>query len=258
MRVLLLGDIFGRPGRKIAAEFLPQLREEYKPDFVVANGENAAGGFGLTRKTAEELFALGIDVLTGGNHIWDQKEMTAYIELEPRVLRPANYPPGVPGEGIFVHAELPIAVISLSGRVFMSDLDCPFRTMDQILENLPERIKYIIVDFHAEATSEKIALGYYLDGRVSVVAGTHTHVPTADLRILEGGTAYVTDLGMCGPLHGVLGVEPESVISKYITQMPTRFKVAKGPTQLWGIVVDLDENGRAVKVNRVERYNFNI
>lgn len=258
MRVLMLGDIFGRPGRKITAEFLPQLKEEYQPDLIVANGENAAGGFGLTRAVAEELFGLGIDVITGGNHIWDQKEMLTYIDLEPRVLRAANYPQGVPGQGVFVHEELSCAVISLSGRVYMADLECPFRTMDQILEQLPSAVKHVLVDFHAEATSEKIALGYYLDGRVSVVVGTHTHVPTADQRILSGGTAYVTDLGMCGPLDGVLGVEKDPVISGYLTQMPTRFQVAKGPTQLWGIVVDVNDDGQAVKVNRVERYNFNI
>ncbi|MGI6148339.1 MAG: TIGR00282 family metallophosphoesterase [Firmicutes bacterium] len=258
MRVLLLGDIYGRPGRKIVAEYLPQLREEYQPDLVIANGENAAGGFGLTKATAEELFSLGIHVLTSGNHIWDQKEMLTYIDSEARVLRPANYPPGVPGQGVFIHREKALAVINISGRVYMDDFDCPFRAMDQILGNLPGYVKYTIVDFHAEATSEKLALGYYLDGKVSAVVGTHTHVPTADLRILPGGTAYVTDLGMCGPLNGVLGVDREQIIGKFLTQMPTRFHVAKGPVQLWGVVVELDERGQAVKVNRVERYNFNI
>ena len=187
MRVLLLGDIYGRPGRKIVAEYLPQLREEYQPDLVIANGENAAGGFGLTKATAEELFSLGIHVLTSGNHIWDQKEMLTYIDSEARVLRPANYPPGVPGQGVFIHREKALAVINISGRVYMDDFDCPFRAMDQILGNLPGYVKYTIVDFHAEATSEKLALGYYLDGKVSAVVGTHTHVPTADLRILPGG-----------------------------------------------------------------------
>ncbi len=258
MRVLMLGDIFGRPGRRIVAEYLPQLQEEFAPDLVIANGENAAGGFGLTRAVAEELFALGIHVLTSGNHIWDQKEMVTYIADEPRVLRPANYPPDVPGSGVYVDAERALAVINVSGRVYLDGFDCPFRTIDHILGNLPDSVKYIIVDFHGEATSEKIAFGCYLDGRVSIVAGTHTHVPTADLRILPGGTAYVTDLGMCGPLEGVLGVEKEQVIGKFLTQMPTRFKVAKGPAQLWGILADLDDEGRAVKVKRVERYNFNI
>jgi metallophosphoesterase (TIGR00282 family) len=254
----MLGDIFGKPGRKVTAEFLPQLQAEYEPDLIIANGENAAGGFGLTKKVAEELFSLGIHVLTSGNHIWDQKEMVTYIATEPRVLRPANYPPGVPGQGVFVQEEKSLAVVSLSGRVYMDGFDCPFRTMDSILENLPDSVKYIIVDFHGEATSEKIALGYYLDGRVSALAGTHTHVPTADLRILPEGTAYVTDLGMCGPLDGVLGVEREEVIGKFLTQMPTRFKVAKGPSQLWGALIDLNDQGQAVKVKRVERYNFNI
>ena len=258
MRVLMLGDIFGRPGRQITAEFLPELQEQYQPDVIIANGENAAGGFGLTRAVADQLFALGIDVLTSGNHIWDHKEMLTYIAAEPRVIRPSNYPPGVPGRGVFVDERRGLAVINLSGRVYMGDFDCPFRTVDLILENLPASVKCIIVDFHAEATSEKITMGYYLDGRVSAVVGTHTHVATADLRILPGGTAYVTDLGMCGPLDGVLGVDREPVLRKFLTQMPTRFAVAKGPAQLWGVLVDLDEQGRAVKVKRVEKYNFNI
>lgn len=250
MKILMLGDIFGRPGRQIVANYLPELIEKHKPALVVANGENAAGGFGLTKKIAEQLFALGIHVLTSGNHIWDQKEMLSYIGTEHRILRPANYPPLVPGSGVYIHEseDNRIAVINLMGRVFMQDYECPFRTADKILEDLPDDVSHIVVDFHGEATSEKIALGRYLDGRVSAVVGTHTHVLTADEQILPGGTAYITDLGMCGPINGILGVEANTVINKFLTQMPARFSVAKGPAQLTGIIVSLDEQGKAEQI----------
>jgi len=178
VNVLILGDIYGRPGRKIVAQHLPMLRDKYRPELIIANGENAAGGFGLTRKVAEELFALGIDVLTSGNHIWDQREMYAHIVSEPRILRPANYPPLVPGSSVYIQETSlgPVAVINLIGRVFMQDFDCPFRAADEILAELPKHVKHSIIDFHAEATSEKIALALYLDGKVSAVVGTHTHV----------------------------------------------------------------------------------
>lgn len=253
MNVLVLGDIYGRPGRKIVSQFLPDLVKQYKPVLVVANGENAAGGFGLTRNVAEELFALGIDVLTSGNHIWDQKEMYHYISEEPRILRPANYPPQVPGASVYLHrcSDAVIAVVNLIGRVFMGDFDCPFRTADQILADLPAEVTHVIVDFHGEATSEKIALALYLDGRISVLVGTHTHVPTADEQILPKGTAFITDLGMCGPIHSVLGVDPEIVIDKFLTQLPTRFSVAKGPAYLSGVVISLSEDGRAAGILRL-------
>jgi metallophosphoesterase (TIGR00282 family) len=248
-----LGDIYGRPGRKIVSQFLPDLVKQYKPVLVVANGENAAGGFGLTRNVAEELFALGIDVLTSGNHIWDQKEMYHYISEEPRILRPANYPPQVPGASVYLHrcSDAVIAVVNLIGRVFMGDFDCPFRTADQILADLPAEVTHVIVDFHGEATSEKIALALYLDGRISALVGTHTHVPTADEQILPKGTAFITDLGMCGPIHSVLGVDPEIVIDKFLTQLPTRFSVAKGPAYLSGVVISLSEDGRAAGILRL-------
>lgn len=253
MNVLVLGDIYGRPGRKIVSQFLPDLVKQYKPVLVVANGENAAGGFGLTRNVAEELFALGIDVLTSGNHIWDQKEMYHYISEEPRILRPANYPPQVPGASVYLHrcSDAVIAVVNLIGRVFMGDFDCPFRTADQILADLPAEVTHVIVDFHGEATSEKIALALYLDGRISALVGTHTHVPTADEQILPKGTAFITDLGMCGPMHSVLGVDPEIVIDKFLTQLPTRFSVAKGPAYLSGVVISLSEDGRAAGILRL-------
>ena len=253
MNVLVLGDIYGRPGRKIVSQFLPDLVKQYKPVLVVANGENAAGGFGLTRNVAEELFALGIDVLTSGNHIWDQKEMYHYISEEPRILRPANYPPQVPGASVYLHrcSDAVIAVVNLIGRVFMGDFDCPFRTADQILADLPAEVTHVIVDFHGEATSEKIALALYLDGRISALVGTHTHVPTADEQILPKGTAFITDLGMCGPIHSVLGVDPEIVIDKFLTQLPTRFSVAKGPAYLSGVVISLSEDGRGARILRL-------
>lgn len=254
MNVLMLGDIFGRPGRKIVAEHLPGLIETYQPGLVVANGENAAGGFGLTKKVADELFDLGIHVLTSGNHIWDQKEMYTYIDEEPRILRPANYPPGVPGSSIFIHrrCDTVVAVLNLIGRVFMGDYDCPFRKADAILSELPEDVSHVIVDFHGEATSEKIALARYLDGRISALVGTHTHVATADEQILPKGTAYITDLGMCGPIDGILGVEPDTVINKFLTQLPSRFGVAKGPSSLAGVVIALGPNGTAENIFRVK------
>ncbi len=258
MNVLILGDIFGRPGRGIVAQCLPELLKAYQPELVVANGENAAGGFGLTRKVAEELFALGINVLTSGNHIWDQKEMYTYIEQEPRILRPGNYPPQVPGSFVYIYRSqnAVVAVMNLIGRTFMGDYDCPFRTADTILSSLPEGVTHVIVDFHGEATSEKIALARYLDGRISALVGTHTHVATADEQILPKGTAYITDLGMCGPVHGILGVDPEAVIGKFLTQLPSRFTVAKGPAAMSGVVITLKNDGTAEKIFRVKVDNF--
>lgn len=260
MRVLLLGDIYGRPGRQMLKEILPQIKQEYSPDLIIANGENSAGGFGLTPKIAKELFAMGIDVLTSGNHIWDQKDIIPYLDQEPRILRPANYPPGTPGNFLYYATinDQKVAIINLIGRVFMGDFDCPFRKIDQLLEEVQQHTPFVIIDFHAEATSEKQAFSWYVDGRVSIVVGTHTHVPTADQRILPGGTAYTTDLGMCGPLDGVLGVSRETVINKFLTQLPTRFSVAKGPRQLCGIIVDLNHEGKAEKIFRLYYEKENI
>lgn len=253
MNVLILGDIFGKPGRRIVMEHLSELLEKYQPELVVANGENAAGGFGLTRKVAEELFSLGIHVLTSGNHIWDQKEMYTYIDHEPRILRPGNYPPQVPGASVFIHrsGDTIIAVLNLIGRVFMADYDCPFRTADKLLSQLPDDVTHVLVDFHAEATSEKIALGRYLDGRIAALVGTHTHVQTADEQILPEGTAYITDLGMCGPIESILGVDPQTIINKFLNQLPTRFSVAKGPACLAGVVISLNKNGGANGIFRL-------
>jgi len=253
LRVLLLGDICGRPGREMVKEMLPVIRQEYGPDLVIANGENAAGGFGLTEKVAEELFKLGIDVLTSGNHIWDKKEIYPYLDANPRVLRPANYPPGVPGHYVY-YAQVgteKVAVINLIGRVFMGDFDCPFRKIDELLAETALHTQISIVDFHGEATSEKQAFGWYVAGRVSVVAGTHTHVPTADERVLPGGTAYVTDLGMCGSMDGILGMQREPIITKFLNQLPTRFSVARGNRHLCGVIADVDISGKAQKIVRI-------
>ncbi len=258
MRLLFIGDIVGRPGRRALKENLPGLQRELDIDFVVANGENAAGGNGITREVARELLASGIDVITMGNHVWDHKEIFELIEREKRILRPANYPPGVPGVGLGVfetRGGVEIVVLNLAGRVFMPELDCPFRVADQLLEQLGDSQKVILVDFHAEATSEKMALGWYLAGRVSAVCGTHTHVQTADERVLPGGTAYITDVGMTGPRDSVIGVKKELVLSKFLTQLPRRFEVAPGPYQFNAVVIDIDdETGEARQIKRIQNY----
>ncbi|WP_422448741.1 TIGR00282 family metallophosphoesterase [Thermoanaerobacterium sp. DL9XJH110] len=254
MKLLMIGDIVGRPGRNIIREKLPSLRKEHEIDFVIANGENAAGGNGITKKIAEELFISGIDFFTMGNHVWDNKDVFNFIEEETRMVRPANYPEGTPGRGCqLVSLErLSIGILNLSGRIFMNSLDCPFRCADIQIEKLKKHTNIIIVDFHAEATSEKIAMGWYLDGRVSLMAGTHTHVQTADERILPNGTAYITDVGMTGPSDSILGIDKDKVIQKFLTQLPVRFEVARGPVQFNGIVVDIDESsGKAVSIKRI-------
>jgi len=253
LRIVLLGDICGRPGRDIVKEMLPKIRDTYQPDLVVANGENAAGGFGLTQKISEELFSFGIDVLTTGNHIWDKREIYPYLDAEARLLRPANYPPNVPGNYLYYAqvGDVKVAVISMIGRVFMGDFDCPFRKIDQLLAETAAVTPITVIDFHGEATSEKQAFGWYVAGRASVVVGTHTHVPTADERILPGGTAYITDLGMCGPMDGILGMQREPVINKFLDQLPTRFSVAKGDRHLCGVIVDIDTSGKAQKISRI-------
>lgn len=260
MRILFIGDIFGRPGRTIVKERLPGLVKERAIDLVIANGENAAAGFGITPALAEELFELGIDVLTTGNHIWDKREIVEYFETADgnphsparRVLRPANYPPGMPGWGVYEGKKgaVSYAVINLQGRVFMTANDDPFRVADQLLKEVKARV--ILVDIHAEATSEKMSMGWYLDGRVTVVVGTHTHVPTADERVLPGGTAYITDVGMTGPYDSVIGVKKELIVAKFLNSMPTRFEAATGDVRLCAIVVDCDEaNGHAREIRRV-------
>jgi len=253
LNILVLGDIVGRVGRRGVKEVIPQILEQYSVDFIIANGENAAGGNGITPEIARELFAAGINVLTMGNHTWDKKEIFSFINDDLRIIRPANYPPGTPGQGygIFKVKGKTIAVVNLMGRVFMSELDCPFRKMDDLLAEL-HNVDYIIVDFHAEATSEKVALGWYLDGRTSLVFGTHTHIPTADERILPGGTAYITDIGMSGPLNSVIGVKTNLVLQKFLTQMPQRFESANGPYIVSGIMVKLGLDGKAYDIFRIQ------
>ncbi len=258
-RILFIGDIFGQPGRRIVKEMLPALSEEYYPDLVLANAENAAGGFGITPPLAEELLDLGIAVLTSGNHIWDKKEILPYLRehADSRLLRPANYPAAAPGRGVYVNrtrAGLGYAVINLQGRVFMPSIDCPFRTADALLAQIPVEVKLRIVDLHAEVTSEKMAMGWYLDGRITAMVGTHTHVPTADETVLPQGTAYITDAGMTGPYDSVIGMEKGAVIEKFLSQMPARFEVAKGDARFSGVLIEADPaTGRALSIRRISR-----
>lgn len=253
----MIGDIVGKPGRRAVAALVPGLRRELALDAVVANGENAAAGRGLTISTAKDLFAAQIDVITSGNHIWDQQDIIPHLDGEAPIVRPANYPEGVPGRGIvsFDTAAGRLTVLNLMGRTFMYEIDDPFRCADRLLASVPERAA-ILVDMHGEATSEKIAMGWYLDGRVSAVVGTHTHVPTADPRILPRGTAFVTDAGMCGPRDSIIGVEADAVIRKFLTGMPTRFKVAEKSqaVQFNAVVIEIDDaTGRALSIGRADR-----
>jgi len=250
--VLAVGDIIGRPGRQAVNELLPDLRQQYGLDLVIANGENTAGGLGLTSTTAKELFNAGVDVLTSGNHIWAQKEIMPYLEGEMPILRPLNYPPGVPGRGYIVNSQA--MVVNLMGRTFMGDFDCPFRAMDKLLAELETKPPVIIVDFHAEATSEKMAMGRYLDGRVSAVLGTHTHVGTIDAQLLPQGTAYVTDIGMTGPIDSVIGDDTESVLQRFLTAIPHHLSVGKGKVMFNAILVRIDDDsGRAISIDRIYR-----
>lgn len=258
MRLLMIGDVVGRSGRRAVKVNLSGLKREFDLDLVIANGENAAGGNGITKELAQELFSSGVDVLTMGNHVWNKKEAFEYIDRETRIVRPANYPPGTPGVGANVYEtrrKVKVAVINLSGRVFLQAIDCPFRKADEMVERMKEKARVVVVDFHAEATSEKVAMGWYLDGKVSAVVGTHTHVQTADERILPGGTAYITDLGMTGPWNSVIGVKKEIIIDKFVTQIPQRFEVAPGPFQFNGVVIDIDEEtGEASSIRRIQNY----
>jgi metallophosphoesterase (TIGR00282 family) len=259
MKILFIGDIFGQPGRRIVKESLPALRDEFAPDLILANGENAAAGFGITPSLVEELLDLGISVLTSGNHIWDRKEIIPYFQehADGRLLRPANYAAGTPGSGLYLgttNEGIEYAVMNLQGRVFMAPLECPFRTADNLLGSIPATTKIRVVDFHAEATSEKQALGWHLDGRVTAVLGTHTHIPTADESVLPGGTAYITDMGMTGPFDSVIGIEKETVIRKFLNQMPARFEVASGDVRLCAVLIEADpETGRASSIRRILR-----
>ncbi|MBM3889973.1 MAG: TIGR00282 family metallophosphoesterase [Verrucomicrobia bacterium] len=256
MKILFIGDIVGEPGRAAVAGLCRLLCERHGVDYVIANGENAAGGSGITLATARELLAAGVDVITNGDHVWDQKEFVADIVKEPRALRPANYPAGAPGQGWIVWSRPglpPIAVINLLGRTYMPPLDNPFALADTLVEQLRKQTPVIIVDMHGEATSEKIAMGRFLDGRVSAVIGTHTHVQTADEQILPGGTAYLTDTGFTGPQESVLGREIEPIIRRFVTQMPQKFKVAKDRVMLHGAVIEVDPaTGRASAIARLQ------
>lgn len=256
MRLLMIGDIVGRPGRRACRAEVEQLVRDHGVDLVIANGENAAGGNGITREVANELFSYGIDVLTMGNHVWDKKEILGFIEQEARLLRPANYPPGTPGVGYAYYRtrnDLKVAVVNLSGRVYLANLECPFRTVDRILDDVRKYTPVVVVDFHAEATSEKIALGWYLDGKVSAVFGTHTHVQTADERILPRGTAYISDVGMTGPRDSIIGVKIETVLEKFLSQMPKQFQVAGGLYQFNAVLVTVDpDSGNALDISRIQ------
>ncbi|KHF38656.1 TIGR00282 family metallophosphoesterase [Halalkalibacter okhensis] len=254
MRILFIGDVVGAPGRKMIKEYTMKLKQTYKPTITIINGENAASGKGITEKIYKGFLDAGAQVVTLGNHSWDNREIFEFIDRAKALIRPANYPTGVPGKGYTLVKinDIEIAVVNVMGRTFLQPIDCPFTKMDEILEEIKERTPYIFVDFHAEATSEKQAMGWYLDGRVSAVVGTHTHVQTSDERVLPKGTAFLTDVGMTGPYDGILGVEKEPVLHKFLTNLPARFEVAEGRAQLSGVVIDLDpKTGLAKSVKRI-------
>jgi metallophosphoesterase (TIGR00282 family) len=255
MRILFIGDVFGRPGRALLRTSLRRIVDLHAIDFVIANVENAAAGSGLTRKVGEELLRFGVDAMTSGNHIWDRKEALAYIDAEPRLLRPVNYPSGVPGRGAMIGHTADgrsVGVLNVMGRVFMPAVDDPFAAARREVEALAATTRVIIVDFHAEATSEKIAMGWFLDGSVTAVIGTHTHVQTADHRVLPGGSAYITDVGMTGPHESIIGTDRESALRRFLTGLPTRFDVATGDPRLHAVVIAVDEEtGRAQAIERL-------
>ena len=266
MRVLFVGDIVGSPGRQIVRDRLADIVAQRQVDLVIANGENSASGFGITPRLAEELLKLGIDVLTGGNHSWDRKEILEYMPHEPRLLRPANFPDGNPGSGLYVGTAkngVKYAVLNLQGRVFLTPIDDPFRKADSELATLPADVAFVFVDMHAETTSEKIAMGRYLDGRVTVVVGTHTHVATADEQILSQGTAYITDVGMTGPHGGVIGMDGNGIIAKFLNGLPARFEVASGDVQMNCVLIETDDEGPRnaagrLRARSIERLRFCI
>lgn len=254
-KLLFIGDIIGKPGRQVLSRELHRLVDRYLVDLVIANGENAAGGFGLTEEVAQELYKMGVHLITSGNHIWDKKESVGFINKCAALLRPANYPEGTPGSGsaiVSTPGGTKVAVVNLEGRVFMNNLDCPFRSADREIAKVREVTPVILVDFHAEASSEKGAMGWYLDGRVSAVVGTHTHVQTADERILAEGTAYITDAGMTGAFDSVIGMRKEEAIQKFLTQLPTKFEVAKKDLRLNAVLIVIDEQtGKALSIDRI-------
>jgi metallophosphoesterase (TIGR00282 family) len=255
MKILFIADIIGKPGRLAVRELVPEIISQHRIDLVIGNCENAAAGFGVTRDIVEELYDSHIHVLTSGNHIWDKKELLEFVEEYETLLRPANYPTGAPGRGSVVmadHSGIHVGIINLMGRVFMAPLDCPFRTVEKEIEKLKKVAKIIFVDIHAEATSEKEALGWFLDGRVSAVVGTHTHVQTADERILPEGTAYITDAGMTGPFNSIIGIRKDLILDRFLIQVPNKFIVAKDDIRLQGVIVDIDEqNGKARDIQRL-------
>ncbi|RKD24299.1 metallophosphoesterase [Ammoniphilus oxalaticus] len=254
MRILFVGDVVGRPGRETLLSMLPTLRRKYQPTFTIVNGENAAGGRGITPQIAKSFYEAGVQTITMGNHTWDNRAIFDFIDDEKKLVRPANYPPGAPGIGYtYIRSnELELAVINLMGRTFLPALDCPFRTVEELVATIRKRTPYIFVDFHAEATSEKQAIGWFLDGKVSAVVGTHTHVQTGDARILPQGTAYLTDVGMVGPYDSILGMEKEAVLNRFITQLPARFEVASGRTQFNAVVIEVDPtSGKARQIETI-------
>ncbi len=254
MNILMVGDVYGEPGRQAIAKLLPRIRQEHAIEFAVVNVENAAGGFGVTASIARQILEAGADVMTSGNHIWDKREIVEYITKENLLLRPANFPSGTPGVGHISVKCGPhkVGVVNLMGRVFMLPIDCPFRKADEILPEIRRDTPIILVDMHCEATSESLAMGWYLDGRASAVVGTHRHVQTADERVLPGGTAYITDLGLTGPTDGVIGVDRGQIIQRFLQQMPIRFETAKGPAALHGVVIVVDpDSGRASSIRRL-------
>lgn len=254
MRILFLGDIVGHPGKQIVEKYMPKLLKHYRPDITIANAENIApNGRGITSRLAEQLFDAEVDILTMGNHAFDQKDSAGFIGQDRRVVRPANFPEGTPGQGYTLCkvGREQIAIINLLGRAFLGDYDDPFRKVDAILKEIGDQAQHIFVDIHAEATAEKMALAHYLDGRVSAVVGTHTHVQTADERILGGGTAYLTDVGMCGPYDAIIGFSKDLVLQKFLTQLPTRFEVAQGEAQLHGVFFETDADGKTVNIERI-------
>ena len=256
LNILAIGDVVGSPGRKAVRALLPRLRSKYEADFIVINSENSAGGIGVTPQTADELLALGAHCLTNGNHTFSKREIFPYFERESRILRPANYPCGTPGKGMGIFPAgngRRVAVINLMGRTYMEPLESPFLKGDRLIEEAKKHTPIVFIDFHAEATSEKQAFGFYVAGRVSAVVGTHTHIQTADDRVLDGGTAYITDMGMTGPQNSVLGVDAKIIIQKFLTQLPVRFEVAEGPVLLCGAHIRVDEaTGKAVSIQRVQ------
>ena len=257
MNILFIGDIVARAGREMLHEHLKSIQEQYAIDFTISNCENAAAGFGVTPKIADELLGLGVDVLTSGNHVWDKKKVLPYLDAQSRILRPTNYPPPNPGHGSVVVETAsgePVAVVNVQGLSFMPPIDDPFRAVDRELAQIPDHTRVVVVDMHAEATAEKVAMGWYLDGRVSAILGTHTHVPTADERVLPEGTAYQTDVGMTGPFDSVIGMTRESVMERFHKQIPVRFEPATDDAQLNAVMIDVDsETGKARSIQRVRR-----